>query len=181
MLFARYDGKWYSTNYETQLAFVCKLLEDLNDVGICLDGWTWSAKNHRCYKAIGSRNLSVEYASTQCYELTKDKYQTAILATIHSEYENRVIHTIASDHDSDFAYIGLWGNKYPDGSISWEWLDGSSVNYTNFSPNAPLVNSSAYAVLMNMNDGTWWLSDPSDNMSNNKTFHNAICMYESNE
>lgn len=88
---------------------------------------------------------------------------------------------IASDHDSDLAYIGLWGDKYPNGSISWEWIDGSSVNYTNFSPNAPLVNSSAYAVLMNMNDGTWWLSDPNENMDNNKTFHNAICMYESNE
>lgn len=86
-----------------------------------------------------------------------------------------------ADYDSDLAYIGLVGNLQRNGSIAWSWEDGTIANYTNFSPTAPHVNSSAYAVLMNPTDGTWWLSDMINDAYNNKTFHNAVCMYHSDE
>ena len=103
------------------------LLASINcDLNVCGD-WI-QYKDNKCFKVLEKKSTEDE-AIAYC----KQSDQKSSLVSIHSKEEQEFLNNVLKIYSniSDNAWIGLkYNNK------SYEWLDGSDTNYTNWSDDA---------------------------------------------
>ncbi|CAJ0923487.1 unnamed protein product, partial [Mesorhabditis belari] len=128
---------------------IAKLQADLNQTMTFLDlldleRWSYLAKTDSWYKVIG-QEMAFDEAEAYCAS------RRSRLVSIHSQEENDFVWKLVKTVPSNWAFwIGLKRN--PNKGNAFEWMDGSSVNFTNWYLGEP--DSRAHA-LFNSHTGKW--------------------------
>ncbi|CAJ0948019.1 unnamed protein product, partial [Mesorhabditis belari] len=108
------------------------------------DGWLYFAKTASWYKAI-DQEMEFDKAEEYCVE------QMGHLVSIHSQEENDLVQKLAKTvHSHSLFSIGMKRN--PNNENSLEWIDGSSVDFTNWIGGKPKLET--HAMLWG-GDGRW--------------------------
>uniref|UniRef100_A0A914CYP9 C-type lectin domain-containing protein n=1 Tax=Acrobeloides nanus TaxID=290746 RepID=A0A914CYP9_9BILA len=91
----------------------------------CPDEWIKFSPSNKCYKHGGEY-----YEHTWDDTVNECRQLSAQLCSIHSEEENKFVRKIGSNPNWGNMWIGL---KKTNGI--WKWLDGTSLDYTNWNCN----------------------------------------------
>uniref|UniRef100_A0AC34RLC9 C-type lectin domain-containing protein n=1 Tax=Panagrolaimus sp. JU765 TaxID=591449 RepID=A0AC34RLC9_9BILA len=125
------DFTWISTNCAVTRPFVCSIPVKMSS---CDDGWVHFSQTKSCYKVFYNKNW--EEAENVC------RGESAHLTSIHSKDENDFITYLSKAGigitNGQMTWIGLRTNAAnTNDAQSYFWVDGSSVNYTNWAVNQP--------------------------------------------
>uniref|UniRef100_A0A914CP89 C-type lectin domain-containing protein n=1 Tax=Acrobeloides nanus TaxID=290746 RepID=A0A914CP89_9BILA len=138
-------------------------------VSTCDPTWTYFSETQDCYKAFTTK-LDFTDANSTCISLGGH------LVSIHSSSEEAFIYTLAAQASSpslqpDYFWLGLYAATYP----NYSWLDGTPLDYTNWTMGAP--SSTMYLC------GYYIYKDPTplwDNYYDCTSTYKFICQKASN-
>ncbi|CAJ0949739.1 unnamed protein product, partial [Mesorhabditis belari] len=119
-----------NSDFETQIDRTMTFLD------LYRDGWSYLAKTASWYKVI-EQGMSFDKAEAHCAS------RRSHLVSIHSQEEHDFVWTLAGTVDSSRSYqIGM--KRDPNEGNTFEWTDGSSVDFTNWAVGEPDSNTHAY-------------------------------------
>ncbi|RWS11092.1 hypothetical protein B4U79_17560 [Dinothrombium tinctorium] len=111
----------------------------------------WFSYRNKCFFFDDSQQVSLRQAYEHC------KSKNASLVSIHSERENNFIESFTQRNIG--YWIGLIAEDY-----KFSWIDGSSLNYTNWSMGRPSLMSATCTAAI-MEEGFWYDVGCSSHMS----------------
>uniref|UniRef100_A0A914EA29 C-type lectin domain-containing protein n=1 Tax=Acrobeloides nanus TaxID=290746 RepID=A0A914EA29_9BILA len=134
------SGQWFANICDNKLAYICETNATSSNcptaapkhVYTCDSEWTFFSGSNACYK-VHVENLTWSEAQQVC------NTEGANLTSIHNDEENqfiiRITQTGMDVYDIGEPWIGL--SSLENDGISYTWVDGTPVDYTNWGPNRP--------------------------------------------
>ena len=132
------DGfKWNDWNGTTVLNYICEWeVQPSKDIFSEFKFYGLEYNGH--YYGLSQNKLSWEEAKAGCEEVG------GLLACINTENEQAAIEKLLGFGHSENHWIGA----YKDNGL-WQWLDGKSIEYTNWAPGEPNGNASTAQIYYN--------------------------------
>uniref|UniRef100_A0A914ECQ9 C-type lectin domain-containing protein n=1 Tax=Acrobeloides nanus TaxID=290746 RepID=A0A914ECQ9_9BILA len=134
------DGKWKNSSCTLQKPYICEYLPTKFCAPACPNGFTYYAAGEKCYKLLKPVNFTD--GINQCKTLYDGN-----LASIHSKDETQFLTSVFSIDPNVIAFIDnnttaykryVWiGLQDPTHTLNYTWIDGTSVDYTNWAYNEP--------------------------------------------
>ncbi|XP_069183401.1 snaclec bothroinsularin subunit beta-like [Procambarus clarkii] len=134
------EGKWERDNCNILNNYVCKKPQEATPItpsqtGCYEDDGAYKAS---CYKLLDVK-LSWSEAKSAC------ESQGANLLVIDDRYENAFVAAFLGDLDS-WVWTGLSGTVGEDGSVSFTWVNGDPVDFSNWDEFEPDVSHGTCVV-----------------------------------
>ncbi|CAD6199678.1 unnamed protein product [Caenorhabditis auriculariae] len=116
----------------------------------CPQGFKFSKLTKKCYIVVMyGDDDSYPDVPTNAPPLTREQQRCtkvgATLATIHSQEENEFVRTLFPENVS-YCTAGLRNINSSSSEGDWEWIDGTKMDYSNFSPSFPKPNDSIVQI-----------------------------------
>ncbi|KAH7714735.1 macrophage mannose receptor 1-like [Aphelenchoides avenae] len=128
-----HDGTWYSRSCETTNPYICKVPPTGSaPAKSCPPAWTYVADAGKCLRVVGTDTWA--NLEAQCKGLGGN------LVSVHSKSANCAIvdfaFTATGMEDSNWAWFAIGLHK-PSSTFTYQWTDGSVVDYTNWDVDFP--------------------------------------------